>query len=327
MSGFTAIKKTILHLGWGFPHARLFASRLPTMLLYHGLPKHGNDGGIDVDAFESQICFLKEQFEVVHLSREMELRKRTQRPRAILTFDDGFRNNADVVIPILRRHSIPATLFISSYHSVPGKYLWFVYLRALFKHFPEDGFWFRGDYMDMSMSKRDATGRRIWDQLLALPNHPREMYEAIENELPKLEDFMSSELLQDGCAGMTSEQVREIAQDPLFSIGIHTDSHPFLSKCDPIESYRQIAENKRWLEDASGRHCDIIAYPIGDYDERIIQQCVELGIRRGYAVIPSLQRYPDFEVPRVGVYSPSLDVLGVKVQWGRVIRQLRISVG
>lgn len=321
------LKQAVLRSGWSFPLARLFASMAPTILLYHGLPRNPESGQLDAATFERHLCFMREHFDFVRPEQERERRPRMGRPRVLLTFDDGFRNNAEVVAPILRRHEVPATFFISSYHSEPGRYLWFTYLRSLDKYFPGDGFWFRGAYLDMTKLNRGATMRELWAQLLALPNHPREMYEAIESELPRLEDFMSPELLKDSCAGMTAEQVRKISEDPLFSIGIHSDSHPYLSKCDPAESLRQIVDNKSWLEEVSGRSCDTIAYPIGDYDERVVQQCLDLRLKRGYAVIPELRRYPDYEVPRLGVYSQSTDVLGIKVQWGRAIRRLGIRVG
>src|SRR6059058_5089523 len=35
-----------------------------------------------------------------------------ERPFALLTFDDGYRDNAEHALPVLRRHEAPATLFV-----------------------------------------------------------------------------------------------------------------------------------------------------------------------------------------------------------------------
>jgi peptidoglycan/xylan/chitin deacetylase (PgdA/CDA1 family) len=295
--------------------------------MYHGIPRQGSSEDVNADIFELHIQFLVKHFAFVHPSQKIGIRRRLQRPRILLTFDDGFRNNAEVAVPILRKYDVPAIFFVSSYHSAPGKYLWFAYLRALVQFYPEDGFMFRGQYMDMTASNRRETGERLWGQLLRLPNHPNDMYDAIEHELPCLEEFISSEQLQDRFSGMSEAQVRDIALDPLFSVGIHTNSHPFLTKCDPIESIKQILDNKRWLENAMGRPCNTVAYPIGDYNENIIQQCRDLDIQQGFAVAPSIRSSENFEIPRIGVYSPSTNVLGVKVQWGRAMRLLRMKVG
>lgn len=312
---------------WDFPMASIFASRLPTILMYHGTPRVCNEGEVNGEVFEAHIKFLMENFDFVHPSEVIQLRRRMQRPRIILTFDDGFRNNAEIAAPILIKHGIPAIFFVSSHHAEPGKYLWFSYIRALIQHYKGDGFIFRDHYMDMTKMNRERTGKQLCEQLLQLPNHPKEMYDAIENELPRLEDFITIDEINDRYSGMTENQVRTISEVPLFSIGIHTTSHPFLTKCDLVEARRQISENKIWLENITEKISNKIAYPIGDYDEKIIQICIDLGIKRGYAVSPSIRRYGDFEIPRIGVYSTSTNVLGIKVQWGSAIRRFRLNIG
>src|SRR3712207_1287335 len=126
---------------------------------------------------------------------------------------------------------------------------------------------------------------------------------------------------------MSHEQVGELASDPLFSIGVHTVDHPFLTMCEGEEVTRQIADNKAWLERVCKRECDAIAYPLGDYDAEVLQRCRELGLERGYAVIPTLKVDYHLELPRVGIYRPSLDYLGFKVQYGNLIRALGLKVG
>lgn len=47
----------------------------------------------------------------------------------------------------------------------------------------------------------------------------------------------------------------------------------------------------------------------------------------GHALIPKINSYAEYELPRIGLYSTSLDILGFKVQWGNFIRGLQIQVG
>lgn len=169
--------------------------------------------------------------------------------------------------------------------------------------------------------------KRLTEFLLDLKPHPAAMYRAIQEELPPLDDFMSPQQLADECEGMTAEQVGEMAADSLFSIGCHTVDHPFLSRCEPEEMCRQIDENKRWLESASGRKCDAIAYPVGDYDAQVLGLCRRLQFSHGYAVSASLRSEPELEIPRIGIYSTSLEFLGFKVLWGNLLRAARIAFG
>ena len=296
--------------------------------MYHGIPSRNNDTGVvDAKVFERHIAFLQQHFEFVSPSDVDRKRKPRDRIQVALTFDDGFRNHAEVVAPILRRYNVPALFFISSRHSQSGKYLWFSYLEALETHFRGDGFNFRGELLNMSPIKRRNSIDRLRDTLLNLEPHPSAMYEAIDNELPRLEDFVSSTELLDKFAGMTEEQVGELASDPLFSVGIHTVDHPLLTKCQPQEAYRQIAENKLWIETISNKACDIIAYPLGDYNAQVLEQCRGIGIRQGHAVIPALRTHREYERSRVGVFGRSLDLLGFKVQWGTWVRVIQSATG
>ncbi len=325
MSG--AMQKAMAAAAWRFPLVKALSSRRPVVLMYHGIPRVSLHEEMNGQVFESHILFLKKHFNVISLSESENRRAILNKIDVLLTFDDGFRNNFEVAVPILRRHKVPATFFITSRHVETQSCLWFRYLGMLRRYYKGDRFEFQGYSMDMVLENRRSTINSLRAMLLDLKPHPRSMYEAIEKELPRLEDHMTEFELLDNCAGMTRSQVAEIARDPLFTVGVHTLDHPFLSKCEADESARQIRENKRWLEEVCSTTCDLIAYPIGDYNASVLEQCRSFGLRRGYAVEPTLKRYPELEIPRIGVEKPSLDVLGSKVQWGNLMRWMGIKVG
>ena len=169
--------------------------------------------------------------------------------------------------------------------------------------------------------------RRLQKELLNLTPHPSAMYAAIDEELPPLEDFVPRAELADRYAGMTAEQVQDIAADPLFEVGVHTADHPFLTKCSPDEAASQIEANRIWIERQTSRTCRTIAYPSGDYDVDVLNTCARLGMSEGYAVDPHPGGRPELQIARIGIYSPELDVLGFKVQWGNTLRTLGLQVG
>jgi len=277
--------------------------------------------------FERHVRFLTRHFELGNPSDLSRHRRGLDKIRVLLTFDDGFRNHAEVVAPILRKHNVAATFFVCSRHATLGKYLWFNYLRALERYYPGNGFSFRGEFINMTPGQREWSMQRLSAFLLNLTPHPAAMYQAIEEELPRLEDFLKGDEIADCYAGMTAEQVGELAADPLFSLGNHTVDHPFLPQCEPEEAFRQIQDNKAWIEQVSNQRCETIAYPSGDYNGEVLKQCRSLGLAHGYALIPRLNAAPQFELPRIGIYSTSVDILGFKVQWGNLMRTLRIKVG
>ena len=47
----------------------------------------------------------------------------------------------------------------------------------------------------------------------------------------------------------------------------------------------------------------------------------------GFFSGPHSQHDSKFRAPRIGVYNESQDILGFKVQWGNLIRNLKIKIG
>ena len=312
----STLRKGLAAAGWRLPAPSGRKTAEPAVLMYHGISERTSPWGMNSDVFEEHARFLVRHFDVVGANDASN--RRSNRERVAITFDDGLRNNAEVAAPILRSYGAPATFFVSTRHCEPGKYLWATYLRALEDYYPESELAFRGRRYGMGTSERADSMRRLRNLLLGLEPHPAAIYAAIEQELPSLESFLEPECIRDRCAGMTPEQVRELAEDPLFSIGAHTEDHPLLSRCDDGEIRNQLATNKRKLEAWTGEPCDAVAYPCSDLDERVIERCREAGFRHGY----SAERPPRFDRSmerfRTGVYYPSLDELGCKVRWGRL---------
>jgi peptidoglycan/xylan/chitin deacetylase (PgdA/CDA1 family) len=288
--------------------------------MYHGVPRGNRWSPVNAAVFESHVLFLKKHFEIVGPAALEDRRGSSERLRVLLTFDDGFRNNAELVAPILRRHQVPAIFFVCTRHASPGKYLWFSYLKMLKLCFRGNGFAYEGEHMDMSSERRSHTMKSLEEHLLEVHPHPTGMYQIIDEQLPRLEDFATQEQLNDSCAGMTEEQIQELSADPLFTIGVHTVDHPSLMRCDDAEVERQISDNKRWIENLTGKACQTIAYPNAEYRPSVIDICKRLGFTRGYAVNRSLNYDPNFEVQRTGIYASPLNELGFKMRWGKMAR-------
>jgi peptidoglycan/xylan/chitin deacetylase (PgdA/CDA1 family) len=93
-------------------------SRL-SILIYHRVlpgPDPLNNWDPTAAEFESQIRVLSRFFTPLALGEAVErLRKGTLPAHAAcVTFDDGYRDNVDIALPILRRHGVPATFFIAT---------------------------------------------------------------------------------------------------------------------------------------------------------------------------------------------------------------------
>lgn len=84
------------------------------ILMYHQvLPKelaYKNDLIVTVENLEEQFKYLKTNFQTVFF-KDLEASKDVKN-KIILTFDDGYYNNLQYLIPLLEKHQLKATIFI-----------------------------------------------------------------------------------------------------------------------------------------------------------------------------------------------------------------------
>jgi peptidoglycan/xylan/chitin deacetylase (PgdA/CDA1 family) len=115
---------------WGMlPYDLLRRTRQPgvVILLYHRIGG-GTRSEIDMAApvFERQMRYLRRHSMIVSLDEVAEFRaRRSVQPAArdivAITFDDGYAEMYDVVYPILRRHEIPATIYVPAMYIEEGR--------------------------------------------------------------------------------------------------------------------------------------------------------------------------------------------------------------
>lgn len=104
---------------------------------------------------------------------------------------------------------------------------------------------------------------------------------------------------------LTTDQLKELAADPLVTVGSHGISHVHLSREDRDTQERELTESKRTLEALTGKPCDTAAYPFGHYNDTTLSLMRSAGYRWGMAVRgrPLLyrKRKKPYEVPRLSV--------------------------
>ena len=104
------------------------------VVVYHSIsaPKTAMPSFIDVspERFERQIRWLANRRDRVVTLNELVLRRSSEELYSI-TFDDGFRDNLTVALPILEKYRLPMTLFAVAGFIGDGDYLSESELRRL----------------------------------------------------------------------------------------------------------------------------------------------------------------------------------------------------
>lgn len=254
-------------------------------------------------AFDAEMRVLAQHFNVVPLAQVPEILASGAGPsRAIaITFDDGYRNNFEVAMPILQKHGLPATFFVATGFLKDGC-MWNDRIieglrRSRVKQLDLE----EADLGRVSLNGAESR-RAIMDTLLGrlkrLP--PAERDDAVARIIKKCGVDYPRDLM------MTPEQVARLHQNG-FSIGAHTVHHPILTRVSDAEAEREIKEGKQMLEEIIDAEVDLFAYPNGrlglDYAERHVAQVraanFRLAVSTNYG--PVQRSSSLFELPRVGV--------------------------
>lgn len=87
------------------------------ILFYHRIAdSHPNGWTLPVQDFQRQIEWIGERFDLVSLGeaqRRLESQN-SRRPAVAITFDDGYGENCEAAVPLLLRHNVPFTYFVST---------------------------------------------------------------------------------------------------------------------------------------------------------------------------------------------------------------------
>jgi peptidoglycan/xylan/chitin deacetylase (PgdA/CDA1 family) len=88
-----------------------WASSPRAILGYHSHSPRGRYG-VDARRFERQVSFVASRFRTVRLDELIERPSDDAEPLVCLTFDDGYRDNHEVTLPVLERFGVKGTFFL-----------------------------------------------------------------------------------------------------------------------------------------------------------------------------------------------------------------------
>jgi peptidoglycan/xylan/chitin deacetylase (PgdA/CDA1 family) len=183
-------------------------------------------------------------------------------PFAVLTFDDGYRDNVAHARPVLTRHGAPWTLFVTSAFADQRGRLWWIELERAIA---------RLDRVRVAIGSRslDLPARNPQEKAIAFEAIYRDLRGGEEEDLrARIADlcrqagFAPGALAAELC--LSWPELRELARDPAVTFGAHTVSHPMLAKHDAAVAAREIAEGRARIETELGRPVRHLSYPVGD---------------------------------------------------------------
>lgn len=255
-------------------------SRCISILIYHRVvpePDALLPDLPDAREFDRQLAALQRWFTPLPLREAAaRLRDGTLPPRAAcVTFDDGYADNAEVALPVLRRRGVPATFFVST-GFIDGGRMWNDSVIETIRRRPDDVLDARSIGLDaIDISTTEARRRAIGQVLSGLKYLPQEeRQERVDELAAQATRSLPADLM------MTTAQLRSLRASGM-EIGAHTVTHPILARLDPERARSEISEGKRRLEAITGNPVTLFAYPNGkprqDYGAEHVAMVRELG--------------------------------------------------
>jgi peptidoglycan/xylan/chitin deacetylase (PgdA/CDA1 family) len=179
-------------------------------------------------------------------------------PFCALTFDDGYRDNRDHALPILRRHGAPWTLFVTAEYASGGGRLWWLELEEVIRR--QDTLTLDGAVLPAgSPEEKRAAFAAAYARLRAGPEAV--LRDTIARWCAEA-GIDPAALVRRECMGW--DELAEIAREPGVTIGAHTLTHPMLAKHDEAMARREIVGGGAAIAEALGTMPRHLSYPVGD---------------------------------------------------------------
>lgn len=280
-------------------------ARLSILIFHRVLPEPDPlfPGEISAQKFD-QICnWLSAWFTVLPLDEAVTRLKKNDLPQRALaiTFDDGYADNHEVALPILKRHGLKATFYVAT-GFLDGGRMWNDSVIESFRTSTLPFVELAGTVAaalgeiklgDISM-RRSAINAAISAIKYLDPNERLDWVNAISDRAGVM---LPNDLM------MSSAQVCGL-RNAGMQIGAHTVSHPILAKLTRNAAQREIADSKHSLEALLGQPVTLFAYPNGkrgeDYSPESVQLVRELGFSSAVSTTWGAARSSSdlFQLPR-----------------------------
>ena len=222
-------------------------------------------GSLEAEAFEGLVAHIAAAFTPVTVDELVTCSRTKRRPpddAVALTFDDGYADNLTTALPVLERHSVPATVYATTGFIdrtvAPVEYV----LPSLLESQDAAELVVNGKRHAWDLTDENAK-RACWRFLY------RHLIAARADEREKIlaSCFAHASVRQETCDWFLDwKGLKTLAASPLITVGAHSVSHPDLTQLRRSAAKEEIEQSQRMLNDHLGHSVTHFAYPYGKRD-------------------------------------------------------------
>lgn len=305
--------------------ARIWPTRGIVVLNYHRIGdalRSPLDRGIysaDADSFDAQMAFLKRHSDVIAPSQIDDALQSRRGRHVVITFDDGYRDNHSTALPVLRRHDLTATFFVTTGFIDQPQLPWWDEIAVRVRNCKHRSLDLR-PWLPQALALADKAAREAGIHLLL----------RIYKELPGAQALQMLAQLREACGEdaqvealaaqlwMDWDMIRDLDAQGM-TIGGHTVNHPLLARIDDAQQWQEISTCAARLEQELGQPMHYFAYPVGSRDAfnaHTLACLKRVGVHRAFSYYGGYVRAGD----------PALDTRRMPVQCGTSSERFRALV-
>jgi peptidoglycan/xylan/chitin deacetylase (PgdA/CDA1 family) len=239
---------------------------------------------VSVEEFDRQMAYVAAHCKPLSLPEAVArlAKGRLEEGTVLVTFDDGYRDNLTEALPVLKKHGVPATIYLTT-GMIGGELMpWWYEEEAIIASLDRISLEWEGRKLEFDCA--DAAGKtRAFNVLTPLlkalpPSRQRGLLDRLRGGLPRSQARGEAEFL-------TWDEARRLASDPLITIGAHTVNHHVLSRLGEGELREEMSASRQRLQAELGRPVEHFAYPFGgrgEAGEREFRMAAELGFASAF---------------------------------------------
>jgi peptidoglycan/xylan/chitin deacetylase (PgdA/CDA1 family) len=234
---------------------------------------------------ESYVDLLGRWFDFVSLEElPGRLRRSTNRPFCLLTFDDGKRSNLTQIAPVLEARGVPAVFYVTTEPLSTGTCFWFDRHQQLVKQLG-----FCPDGLELERLKKLPFNKLTERLDRACEEHGLKMDNTSDDVRP-----------------MSWDEARDLARRG-FTIGAHGVTHAILTNESQARAFAEIESSLAKVTTELRSPCTTFAFPNGNYTPVLAEHALRCGATSVMTTEPTWvnERSPFWRLPRLQLFGES----------------------
>ena len=256
--------------------------------------------------FKRQMDYLKKYWEVINIDSYIMGEFQTLKPKAIVTFDDGYQNNYTIAYPILKKLNIPATIYIVTDFIDRNELLWFDKVIYTIQRNALTSIDLSGHFNGLGKYHFSKDRKERWQGIEVLLTDIKKFGTTKVEEVAQtiFESVYPDTFHMSFFMPLTKQQVIEMAQSSIVEIGVHTAHHEILTDLTIAQAEMTISRSIEVVNEIIGKDPTHFCYPNGCYSERILALMQQFNFASAVTVINDFidpKNFQKYEIPRIPV--------------------------